>query len=449
MNRFLFTLGMLLLVLTGSFLNAQTGWSLQTNPLGVSDTTEIGKVQFVSPTEGWISIGTGGGLLHTTDEGENWTIVTPFPEDTVWCSSDPSVSMSWINQTHGWKINSIGTVYGTSYGVVIHKTTDGGNTWQKKVLSTTPGDFGFQIQFVDTNTGWLLYFNFTTQVATFLKTTDGGNNWNPFMGGGIFFFVDANNGWSYSGSGLNGTEPPFKIFRTTNGGTDWTEQFSDNVAGRYNAIFFSDVNNGWLVGDSGKVVKTTNGGVAWDYVANSGVNPNERSKSVFFLDANTGWISTKDGNGDAVIQHTTNGGVSWATQNTPLYNLYGNSIYSIFFVDAQNGWLTASGMQICRFTGITDVEDDIIFVNEFTLFQNYPNPFNPGTVIRYQLPVASQISIKVFNVLGNEIATLVNDYKPAGNYTVDFNSANLSSGVYFYSLTAGSFTETKKFILMK
>jgi len=86
---------------------------------------------------------------------------------------------------------------------------------------------------------------------------------------------------------------------------------------------------------------------------------------------------------------------------------------------------------------------------EFALSQNYPNPFNPGTVIRYQLPVASQISLKVFNVLGNEITTLVNDYKPAGSYDVDFNSANLSSGVYFYQLKAGTFIQTRKMLLIK
>jgi hypothetical protein len=86
---------------------------------------------------------------------------------------------------------------------------------------------------------------------------------------------------------------------------------------------------------------------------------------------------------------------------------------------------------------------------EFALSQNYPNPFNPGTVIRYQLPVASQISLKVFNVLGNEITTLVNDYKPAGSYDVDFSSANLSSGVYFYQLKAGTVIQTRKMLLIK
>ena len=326
----------------------------------------------------------------------------------------------------------------------------------KDVLSTVDGDFGFQIQFVDINNGWLLYFNFTTQVATFLKTTDGGNNWVPFNGAGIFYFVDANNGWSYYGSGINGAEPPFKILRTTNGGTDWVEQFSDNSIGVYNAIYFSNVNNGWIVGDAGKVLKTTDGGANWNFVTNSGINPNERSKAVFFLDANTGWISTKDGLGNGIIQQTTNGGVSWSTQVTPLNNPQGgNSIYSIYFFDAQNGWLTGGDSHICHYTGTTDISDDISSINKFELQQNYPNPFNPRTTIKFDISdvgtglALSAVTLKIYDVLGNEVATLINEYKPAGSYEVDFNASNLSSGVYFYKLIAGNFSAVKKLMLIK
>jgi len=344
-------------ILTQATIKAQS-WTFQTNPIASGDTTLIGKVQFVSSTEGWISVGSGGRLLHTTDAGANWLVVTPFPNDTVWNLADPAVSMSWVNQTHGWVINSIGKGFDDSYGVVVYKTVDGGNTWQKKILSTMQGDFGFQIQFVDINNGWLSIFNFSTQIETFLKTTDGGNNWVPFSGAGMFYFyfVDANNGWSISGAGQYGSEPPFKILRTTNGGADWVEQFSDNTAGGYNAIYFSDLNNGWIVGDAGKVLKTTNSGTNWNFVTNSGINPNQRSKSVFFLDANNGWISTKDGNGYGIIQHTTNGGTSWTTQVTPLNSQSYNSIFSIWFVDAHNGWLTADNSKICHFTAATGHE---------------------------------------------------------------------------------------------
>lgn len=425
-------------------------WSFQTSPLVSGDTTEIGKVQFVSPTEGWISVGTGGRLLHTTDAGENWIMVTPFPDDTVWCSSDPAISMSWADQTHGWKINSFGSSFGTSYGVVIYQTADGGKSWQKKVLSTTKGDMGFQIQFVDVNHGWLLYFNFSTQAYTYLKTSDGGKNWVPFNGAGIFHFVDMNNGWAFYGFGMNGDQPPFKILHTTNGGTDWAEQFSDNSAGNYNAIFFPDTNNGWIVGDEGKVLKTADGGKNWNYVTNSGINPNDRSKTVFFLDANNGWISTKDENRYGVIQHTTDGGKSWTRQTTPLTNPQGgNAIFNIYFIDANNGWLTASNRKICHFTGPTGIEENNNFPNEFLLCQNYPNPFNPSTTIGYSIKKAGQVKLSVFDALGEMVAVIVDEYKPAGSYSVSFDGSSLPSGVYLYRLESGAYNASRKFVLLK
>jgi len=89
------------------------------------------------------------------------------------------------------------------------------------------------------------------------------------------------------------------------------------------------------------------------------------------------------------------------------------------------------------------------FPSEFLLSQNYPNPFNPSTKIKYQVPQASQVQIKVFDVLGNEIETLVNEEKPAGTYELTWNAVNLPNGVYFYQLKAGEYTAVKKMILIK
>jgi len=98
---------------------------------------------------------------------------------------------------------------------------------------------------------------------------------------------------------------------------------------------------------------------------------------------------------------------------------------------------------------ITNVETEIDLPLSFSLSQNFPNPFNPTTSIKYSLPEQQFVSLKIFDILGREVATLVNENKPAGNYEVNFDASNLSSGVYFYQLRAGSFTETKKLILMK
>ena len=104
--------------------------------------------------------------------------------------------------------------------------------------------------------------------------------------------------------------------------------------------------------------------------------------------------------------------------------------------------------------GITKVEDDEIVINNFKLSQNYPNPFNPSTSMQYAIGSKQFVTLKVYNILGNEIATLVNEEKPAGSYEVTFDAgANrrfaLTSGIYFYTLKAGSFTETKKMLLIK
>lgn len=86
---------------------------------------------------------------------------------------------------------------------------------------------------------------------------------------------------------------------------------------------------------------------------------------------------------------------------------------------------------------------------DYQLYQNYPNPFNPATIIKYDLPQAGHVVLKVYDILGREVATLVNEEETAGTYTLKFNGAKLSSGVYFYNLRAGSYTNTKKLLLLK
>ncbi len=100
-------------------------------------------------------------------------------------------------------------------------------------------------------------------------------------------------------------------------------------------------------------------------------------------------------------------------------------------------------------TTITGIEDKILPVNSFSLSQNYPNPFNPATTIRYSIGKPGQVTLKIFDILGKEITTLINEYKLSGNYSINFGGGNLASGIYYYQLKAGDFTDTKKFVLMK
>ncbi|GMU96739.1 T9SS type A sorting domain-containing protein [Ignavibacterium album] len=120
-------------------------------------------------------------------------------------------------------------------------------------------------------------------------------------------------------------------------------------------------------------------------------------------------------------------------------------------VTATDFWGNTSNF--ARLNIVTDVEDEKQIPTEFALEQNYPNPFNPSTKIRFSIPnVGTELALsvlKVYDILGNEVATLVNEEKPAGVYEVEFNASQLSSGIYFYKLSAGSFTEVKKMTVLK
>jgi len=101
-------------------------------------------------------------------------------------------------------------------------------------------------------------------------------------------------------------------------------------------------------------------------------------------------------------------------------------------------------------TGVKNVLGSNSIPVKYELYQNYPNPFNPTTVVRYNIPAGGLVSLKVYDVLGREVATLVNKFQQAGNYNVEFNYAKqLSSGIYLYRLNAGNFSQTKKMILLK
>ena len=105
------------------------------------------------------------------------------------------------------------------------------------------------------------------------------------------------------------------------------------------------------------------------------------------------------------------------------------------------------------FNGTFDYSNEISVkaysTDKFILDQNYPNPFNPWTMISYSIPQTSFVTLKVYDVLGNEVVTLVNETKSAGKYDVNFNATNLSNGIYFYTIKTDNFTYTKKMVLLK
>jgi hypothetical protein len=144
---------------------------------------------------------------------------------------------------------------------------------------------------------------------------------------------------------------------------------------------------------------------------------------------------------------SSDGGINWLYAGSNLPSSITN-IYT-FFAYSNKLYLFTNIGHIIGTPILTDIEKSDITLMDFSLFQNFPNPFNPTTRIKYQIPELSLVSIKVFDVLGNEIATLVNEERPTGSYEVEFNGSGLPSGVYFYKLQTDSFIEIKKMLLLK
>jgi hypothetical protein len=142
----------------------------------------------------------------------------------------------------------------------------------------------------------------------------------------------------------------------------------------------------------------------------------------------------------------------WGLTETGWDSLLSEIIQISIQVDAQWNYYDLVGLDnfsILPYTSdINDVTpNDQLF--SYQLYQNYPNPFNPSTKISWQSPVSGWQTLKVYDVLGNEVVTLVNEYKPAGNYEITFDASSIASGIYFYRLQVGSFVQTRKMILLK
>lgn len=197
--------------------------------------------------------------------------------------------------------------------------------------------------------------------------------------------------------------------RTTDGGQNWVPQQSGTTMDLW-GVSFSDADNGFAVGNWGTILRTTDGGQNW--LNQRGITGNHFS-SVSAVDPSTAIAVANFG----TIVKTTNGGAT--------------------FIEQENNQTQPS---------------------EFLLSQNYPNPFNPRTTIPYTIPLderreAKNVTLIVYDVLGTEVATLVDEEKSPGNYEVEFESTigshQLASGIYFYQLKAGDYISTKKMILMK
>ena len=461
-------------------------------------------------------------IFVSSDGGQTWNnYVTPistytygidFVLDNIWLgskgskilrSTDYGISWEWQNSSAlfnsiGWKDNLTGwAAAGSNVGTDAYcfKTTDGGMNWYQDF--DAPG--GKEIFFLNDQIGWMLYEGNSSSVW---RTTNGGTNWTQYYIGsggawiGDIFFISPDSGWACGSNGM--------LRFTINGGESWVTQTS-GVSDYISRVFFVNSFEGWIAGGygggNGFIRHTTNGGQTW--VAQTPAS-NYHLLDLFFLNENEGWVSAVGGS----VQHTTDGGISWNTIGGAMHD-FADKIY---MVNSNEGWLLANNsvqsghdgrgqiyytsdggnwweyqwsaiwplgvvndismkpngsLWICgnhntilKNDILVSVKDENTLPASFRLCQNYPNPFNPSTNIAFQISDGGFVSLKVYDVLGNEVATLVNEYKPAGSYEVEFSASSgirnlpagrqgLVSGIYFYQLKAGNYIETKRMILLK
>ena len=213
-------------------------------------------------------------------------------------------------------------------------------------------------------------------------------------------------------------------------------------------------------GQTGGLSKTINGGGNWFQVDSSlkVLEPGLRVTSVLLDPNKNGRLFVGiSGEGVAFTDQFTKGGLYLTENDCKTWRrVYEGSVIGIFSDEGNPRRVFINTYQgVFRFLDtltVTDVkENPNDFPKDFLLNQNYPNPFNPSTTISYQIPSSSFVTLKVYDVLGNEVATLVNEWQEQGSYNAQFTTSGkqLASGMYFYTLTAGKFTDTKKFILLK
>ena len=245
--------------------------------------------------------------------------------------------------------------------------------------------------------------------------------------------VIGNNIWF----GTNNT----KVYRSNNAGAtgSWTAGVTTGNVSTY-GVWFTTPSNGICVGTI--VQKTTDGGLTW---VNGGTVAGAGNMTSVGGQGNNFWL-TRGNN----TYGTTDFGTTWTGAGfTGTNALWATSITNTG--TCLTGWSVGAAGTLLKINGvpvgINDPSNEI--PSTYRLEQNYPNPFNPTTKITFALPVAGNVEIKIYDAAGREVTTLLNSFENAGTHAVSYDASSLASGVYIYKLTAGTFTDSKKMVLIK
>jgi photosystem II stability/assembly factor-like uncharacterized protein len=435
---------------------AQSQWQLQTT---LNDSPPVEHMIALDENILWICT-LNGYAYHSTDGGQNW-------QQSTQVTSDENIfTIAAIDSMTAFVCGGTIPVLGNAK---IYRTTDGGQSWDTVYTAIGPSTFWNMIHFFDAQNGIAMSDAPNSgQPFVIVKTNDGGQTWtqisnppspNPNEYGMVntFQFFDEMNGWF-------GTTYGGRIFRTTDGGETWMGYPSGNTNGRILSVNFVSPFIGVRACDElPYLTRTTDGGQTWTPVGNlpvSGITAMVRGTVVSTPSYEQTWIhGIATSTPTQFILTSTDSGQTWQQQTLP--DLSGESIASLsvaVFGDSVRAWAATlnpvtydSGGQILTYADIISSvnEPSTTIASDYRLEQNYPNPFNPNTTIAFDLPKTSEVSLKVFNILGEEVATLVSDKLSAGSYSYEWDAINLASGVYLYRLQAGGFVKTQKMVLIK
>jgi len=410
-----------------SFAQTQP-WKILQSPVNVN----LRKLTFVDSLTGWAA-GETGTIIHTTDGGSSWGVQNSTVQTFI-------MDIFFIDKNIGWALTLKDEF---PFNSVILKTTNGGDDWSAENFPDS-SKYIRTIFFFDSLNGFVggSYIGLTS---------DGGNSWtsaevdsNMVSGFPVYNFNFLNRQFGYACGGF--IDQRGVIWRTTNSGMNWTAQ-GVNIDEVFDIFIFDSLNAITLSGDPEGFfpiakITTSNAGETWvnDTLSFSGL-----SFAIDFRTYNEGWSAS-----GYKFLLTTNRGETWVEFETPDSAV----VYDLQFTDARNGYAVGENGVILKLDPtLVGVEDEILSPNEFILYQNYPNPFNPKTKISWQLPVGSWQTLKIFDVLGNEVSTLVNEYKPAGKHEIVFSPqlsiGHLVSGIYFYQFKSDNFFQIKKMIYLK
>ena len=407
------------------------------SPVGLYKTTDGGAnwnsaVNGIGAIKNFLAIAIDPSNSNILYAGTSFTVATSSGPSTIYKSTDAGASWTEVNNglpTDPTDINPVRaiSISSTDPNVVIaaffmnsadllgglYVSTDAGASWTQK-WNGAPNAVGTLLRSCTIRPGSTQEFYVGLDISTVTnigvwQTTDGGNTWASFNGGTMqsTYQIRALNFKNVSGE--------MTIYAGSSTSPGGVYEYTFPVVPVELTSFTADVSGNSVLLNWSTATETNNKGF------------NIERKSVGGTWATIGFVPGRGTTAEPASYSYTDNSVA-----------SGNYTYRLKQIDFDGSYKYSS-----------EAAADVIAVNSYTLAQNYPNPFNPSTTINYTLPSDQFISIRIYNVLGAEVASLVNERQGQGRHTVHFDASRLHSGIYYYTMTAGNYRETKKMMLLK